>query len=453
MVDQMDTDRRQDISYAVIDRGEPAERTTPELNSIATNHGFAVNRELLAGLESSLGSIPLDILCWINESTEPPSSRNLFTGISAPEMTDQNKIESFCLFQSFFMGYYYYIFRRVVHTSSLALQTVEGAWGFRSAQLLWRMRYNFLRGPASSAAVNNPQVKIITRRNMFEILAMLFMGSSDNILETEKDQSGARFHPPGCMGIVGRRTLLINTLLGKCSSPRELAGFTLLDVDVGGIPRDHNGLIMSGENISSHGMTILDEPSLERETQNNLSEKGQDVDVTFSIEADWEGNPDTALICVRHKGRRVTTMSPTRTDLSFCKMFVSPQAPAPVVSSTGRPCLEKGLEVDLLRIMTEGGEVPTSPDIGVPVLVQALDQPRLRYALAAVYGDTPSQCKVATDSVCRAFETAVAEFLQAKRRVNVPMVIVAGMTDNSRDVPIATEVVPLEVYEMMSPDS
>ena len=41
-----------------------------------------------------------------------------------------------------------------------------------------------------------------------------------------------------CMGIVAKRTLVIKTaLLGKCRSMGEIGRFTLLDVDVGGIPR------------------------------------------------------------------------------------------------------------------------------------------------------------------------------------------------------------------------
>lgn len=48
------------------------------------------------------------------------------------------------------------------------------------------------------------------------------------------------------MGIVAKRTLVINSLLGKFHSTEEIGPFTLLDVDVGGIPRDSEGLIRPG---------------------------------------------------------------------------------------------------------------------------------------------------------------------------------------------------------------
>ncbi|KAF2443052.1 hypothetical protein P171DRAFT_433401 [Karstenula rhodostoma CBS 690.94] len=42
--------------------------------------------------------------------------------------------------QSFFMRYYHDLFFRIVDTSSVAFQTVEGEWGFRSHKLLHHIR-------------------------------------------------------------------------------------------------------------------------------------------------------------------------------------------------------------------------------------------------------------------------------------------------------------------------
>jgi hypothetical protein len=443
-------DPRRDLKYAVMDGGEPVERTTPELNTTAMNYGLLMNQELLTGLQRSLGDLSPDLLRWLNESTEYTTLVSVTTCIGAPEMTDQCKISAFCIFQSFFMGYYYSIFGRLIDTSTLALQTVEGAWGFRSEDLLRRMRFSFLRTIGKSPErMNTPHFKTFSRRDVFEILAMLFMGSGETILGQDRNNHGGKLS--GCMGIVGRRTMLINTMLGKCSSPRETGGFTLLDVDVGGLPRDHNGLIMSGENIPSHGSETLDTSILAGKLRKELRERGTDVDATFGVEADWDGNPDSALVCVRYKGRRITTLSPTRTDWSFCKMVVPPR-PGDQPLSSNRSSLEQGLEVDLPIVMRDAN-LPTSPSWEAPVLVQVLDQPRLRYALAALYHDTLSVCKVATDCVRTAKQSAMdeRESVKVKAQTNRPLVIVAGMTDNTGDVLIKTANVPMEMYEITSP--
>ena len=267
-------DPRRDLKYAVMDGGEPVERTTPELNTTAMNYGLLMNRELLTGLQRSLGDLSPDLLRWLNESTKYTTLASVTTGIGAPEMTDQCKISAFCIFQSFFMGYYYSIFGRLIDTSTLALQTVEGAWRFRSEDLLRRMRFSFLRSIGKSPErMNSPHFKTFSRRDVFEILVMLFMGSGETILGQHLNNHGRKWS--GCMGIVGRRTMLINTMLGKCSSPRETGGFTLLDVDVGGLPRDHNGLIMSGENIPSHGSEILDTSILAGKLERNSASEVQ----------------------------------------------------------------------------------------------------------------------------------------------------------------------------------
>ncbi|KAK4213910.1 hypothetical protein QBC37DRAFT_343255 [Rhypophila decipiens] len=442
---------RQDIQYAIIDGGEPADRTTPEINIIAVNYGLVMNQELLDGLQNNncLGSIPPDLISWVNESTESNTYAAVTGGIAAPEMQDERKITAFCIFQAFFMGYYYDVFGRLIDTSSLSLQTVEGAWGFRSEDLLRRMRFSFLRGVVTSPINTMPNVRLLSRRGMLDILAMFFMGSSETILNDE------RYKPSGCMGIIGRRTMLINSLLGKCASPREIAGFTLLDVDVGGIPRDHNGLVMAGENIPSRGTDMLDQRAVASRAQMGLGERSTDVDATFNVEADWDGNPDSALVCVRYKGRRITTLSPMVADSHFCKRYTTPQPlPSQTASATvpvsGRSCLDQGLEVDLATIMRQDSELPTSPIREVPVLVQTLDRPRLRYACAALYHDTLSFCAVATDCVQRAHKDAIA----GSSKKAVPIVLIAGMTDHTGNVPpvrARTEPAEIDVYEITGP--
>jgi hypothetical protein len=40
-----------------------------------------------------------------------------------------------------------------------------------------------------------------------------------------------------CLGIVAKKTILVNSLVNSCYSPGDIGRFVLLDVDVGGIPR------------------------------------------------------------------------------------------------------------------------------------------------------------------------------------------------------------------------
>jgi hypothetical protein len=48
------------------------------------------------------------------------------------------------------------------------------------------------------------------------------------------------------LGVVSELTLLTKSLLHECKTPTDIGCFVVLDVDVGGIPRDSLGLIRSG---------------------------------------------------------------------------------------------------------------------------------------------------------------------------------------------------------------
>jgi len=62
---------------------------------------------------------------------------------------DERKIDAFTACLAFFMGYYYAIFLSdsLVDTSCLKLQTVDGAWSFRSVTLLNVMTRFTTRAP------------------------------------------------------------------------------------------------------------------------------------------------------------------------------------------------------------------------------------------------------------------------------------------------------------------
>jgi hypothetical protein len=94
----------------MVNRGRGTERANEEIYDLAGRCGFFINGELLDGLTDTLHSAPPDILEWLIRVCDPeaearePSPPGL--NINDVSMEDQNKVEWFCVFQSFFMGYY-----------------------------------------------------------------------------------------------------------------------------------------------------------------------------------------------------------------------------------------------------------------------------------------------------------------------------------------------------------
>ncbi|KAI1176952.1 hypothetical protein F4777DRAFT_544049 [Nemania sp. FL0916] len=416
-----------ELRYTIVDRGNGVKRTSAGLDAIVRTYGLVKNRELVDALNETLGSTQPEILSWLYSDLR--NSRD----ISNPDMTDKQKIDAFCVFQSFFMGYYYTVFGRLVCTSSLLSQTVEGAWGFREPGFLDYMASLFgeNRNAARLVEVDSPHRKtdcrVLTKRNILSVLARLFLGKS-----VESDLANSSV---SCLGIVGKRTLLSNSLLGKCSSPKAVASFTLLDVDVGGIPRDHSGLIRAGLQSIPFKFKDLKLDQSERLAHIGVNEKSPEEDVTLNIEPDWEGNPDTSLLCARYKGRRVATFSPAVADMSFCDSYISPR-PQPHGSSIGRrSTLARAVEVDISAIIENTPALPLlHEDVDFPIIFQAFDQPCLRYFATVFYKDSRAITYLATDSVERAMDEALSR--QGNRKKLCTTIIVAGMADNSEtDIP------------------
>ncbi|EWZ52379.1 hypothetical protein FOZG_02152 [Fusarium oxysporum Fo47] len=130
-----------DIQYSIFAQGAEVECTSTGIMSLAESLGLVLNQELIEGLQNSLHRMPEDILSWFI-ATIKGDTRAMSDGfgITDPNMTDESKVDGFCILQSFFMGYYYYIFGRLVNTSTLVSQTVEGSWGFRSESFLHYMK-------------------------------------------------------------------------------------------------------------------------------------------------------------------------------------------------------------------------------------------------------------------------------------------------------------------------
>lgn len=78
----------------------------------------------------------------------------------------------------------------------------------------------------------------IPRRAMLEALCSMLCSKRVTI-----DNVGSS---RDCIGYVGKRTLLCNSILKHCSTPEEVGNFVLLDIDVGILPSDSSGLIRSG---------------------------------------------------------------------------------------------------------------------------------------------------------------------------------------------------------------
>uniref|UniRef100_A0A8H7TR34 Uncharacterized protein n=1 Tax=Bionectria ochroleuca TaxID=29856 RepID=A0A8H7TR34_BIOOC len=328
------------IVYAMVNRGRGTERANEEIYDLARTCGFFINGELLDGLTGTLHSAPPDILEWLIRVCDPeaearePSPPGL--NINDVSMEDQNKVEWFCVFQSFFMGYYYEIFGKLIDTSTLASQTVEGSWGFRSASYFHYMRSSsFMKNPPE----NSRKVKTFGRSSLFPILSTLFLGGHAMNLELQKAE--ARLIGIECLGMIDKRSLFVNSLLGKFASPQQVGGFTLLDVDVGGVPRDVHGLVKPGDPTEIPDYDCLEQDPT-HSISDNIQEKSPDGDFTMNIEADWAGDPDTALLCVRYKGRRVTSLSPIPSDVLFCHAFVQPNHTSSHLPSPPRSKLERG---------------------------------------------------------------------------------------------------------------
>jgi len=226
-----------EVAYAFVDAGQTVKQKAPlqpGLDDIATKFGLFKNQELMDELHKSLSSVSnsnddmlsFTNLGWLCSAIDPEHSSLVIQRISAPESVYRGGVDLFCVFQSFLMGYYYDVFGRLVDTSSLILQTVEGAWGFRSDEMIRIIVQSFINSIKNTTCDNGKsQFRLFSRKDLWLVLSMMFMGDMTNMT-----RAGS-----GCMGMVGRRTLLINSLLGKCSSPRDIGGFTLLDLDVGGI--------------------------------------------------------------------------------------------------------------------------------------------------------------------------------------------------------------------------
>src|SRR6202012_4532650 len=147
--------------------GSPALRVRTGIQALASAHSFFVNNELLQGLETTFQHESLDNLKWLMDQTI--ESMRTENQVWHHQFSDTSKINAFTIFQAFFMGYYYTVLLKLVDTSMLQVQTVDGCWGFRDAVFLTNMRTLYLSPVKGSV----PGMRILRREDILSILATL----------------------------------------------------------------------------------------------------------------------------------------------------------------------------------------------------------------------------------------------------------------------------------------
>jgi hypothetical protein len=362
-----------DIWFAFYDKGSEPGRKQVEIQAMASAHAFVVNKELIRALELVFQHEPVDNLKWLMEQTI--ESAKTATQVWNSKFKDTSKINAYTVFQAFFMGYYYEIFLGLVDTSALQMQTVDGAWGFRSAHFLTSMRA--LHQPSENDAV--PRFRSLRREDVISILTSLLFSSPKPFNQTKR---GTFNKENWCLGVIGKRALVVRSLLKPCKTIRDIGSFVLLDVDVSGIPTDSKGIIRPGlEENSPRVLDFKTSESIDRTMTMRAKANDQD-DATFHIEADWEGNPEHMLLCVRYNGRRIGTINPALADSAFCQSMVRP---------VSKPSSNQNVAfVHMTASELVNGHPIPAHNLNNPVLIGVAERPRLQYLavtwLASQYG-------------------------------------------------------------------
>ena len=353
----------EDVVYEPIDLGTPIGRIRKEVFALAKHHGFCVNAEYCEGLSSVFEQMDESTLVWLHDqSSRKEVAYREHKHIESPEMQDKNKIEAFTFYQAFMLGYYYAVFLPFVDTSALAIQTVSGAWGYRSAEALDVIREHVILK------------KELTREGMQIVLAALCFSQVKSIPDLGKDNR--------CLGIIGKRALLVNSLVTDSDSPQAVGRFTILDVAVGHIPSDADGLVRPGQaSLFFEEYKVVD-PSVE-----TVIPAVPDKDFTKHIEPDWDGNPETVLLVMRYEGRRVATLNPAYSDIDICHSYI-----APVEKPHDKQEIPNGINFTIENFLSRKC-LHTRSDGDTRIVVQSKGRPGIRYTAASGYGLAPWKLK------------------------------------------------------------
>jgi hypothetical protein len=353
----MTTNLSDDVMYESIDLGSPMGRVRGEIYALAKDHGICINTAYCDALSSVFERTDASLLVWLHEqSTRRDISYSDGQHITSHRMQDESRIEVFTVYQAFVFGYYYAVFLPLVDTSSLAIQTVSGSWGFRSAEAMDVVREH--------AVLNEP-----TREGMQIILAALCFSQVKSI----PDQGMLS----RCLGIIGKRALLVNSLVAASDSPQAVGRFTMLDVAVGHIPSDIDGLVRPGEPTLFCEEEDFIDPSIQN--VRTVIPTAPDVDFTKHIEPDWDGNPETVLLVMRYKGRRIATLSPALSDREICHTYIDP---------VEEPQLNQEVPLAIgftIKDFLARKCLYPMPGDNTKVVVHSKNMPNMRYTAASAY--------------------------------------------------------------------
>jgi hypothetical protein len=129
-----------DVMYSFSDAGtEPARLESANTFGPASEFAVAINQQILEELQRCLQDETSEIMEWLCLKHARDTKEEI-------EMANEtawdsgSKTLAFSVLQSFFLGYWYSLLLRLVDTSSLGLQVVEGSWNFQSAQILEEVR-------------------------------------------------------------------------------------------------------------------------------------------------------------------------------------------------------------------------------------------------------------------------------------------------------------------------
>ena len=428
-----------DLKYVFYDSGNRPGRVRTEIHQLASGHAFVVNRELCSRLEQVFQHESSATLEWLleqtTESMAPDAEESMLSRSKSQvwnfDMQDHTRINAFTVFQAFILGYFYSIFLKLVDTSTLLVQTVEGAWGYRSPVFLCAIRTIWL----SSSFAQEPGIRVLRREGVISILSSLLLGKQKEITRIK---SSSFKQSNWCLGIVGKKTLLTRSLLKPCRTIQEIGSFVILDVDVSGIPTDIEGLVRPGvatrpyiEEVQQQQDSTL-KPTWDINGAGSSEEMANAEDATFHIEVDWEGNPETMLLCVRFNGRRIETINPANADLTFLQ-FLQPPMANEVEMGPESPHLK---DWDSLKwtipALLNNDPFPKHyplPDHPRKVLLSLPGRPRLRYFAAEKYVSRNHHVRIATDSVGQAFQQC---WDSAKGSRCSVLVVVNGSEGNCR---------------------
>jgi hypothetical protein len=323
-------------SLTTVSKFEVRKQHRSTVFALTSSLAFANNGEICRRLDRVLRNETDSTLKWLQSQTAEfrfsdgeTKVGKISVQIEDPQFKNNARINGFTLLQAFFMGYYYGVILSVVDTDSLQIPVVEGAWGFRSARFLNIMSAVLVEINAapsiktdrdsiqwsSEEEEEEEEVEVLQSNILLSILSVLLLGVEVDVPFSKSDPRLDRV-----IGVVRSRALLLKSLVKPCETLEDVGRFILLDVDVSGIPTNRLGLVYVG--VADVRRSDIGEE--EFIVANAFGSTSGTNDASFHIEADWDENPESLLICVRHQGRRVRTIDPCLAEIHFWKSLSWP---------------------------------------------------------------------------------------------------------------------------------